>query len=1468
MKIYLAFSILLIAVSGIVSDKYNKLNHESSEILFCPEPPLFSEIVNIKSSGNDNANLQYWKESIIEKISKDEYNISFSEEFNAYQSPNRANNIRFIYHKDGFTARPRSKNILSTGENDRKINENKKYETKDDWSIQLRVNDDRFRINEADLIVAGNKAHVENENMRIDYTNNEEGMRQDFIIKKKPEGEGKLILNLSAETKLNVIIGADALMLKDKDGKEVMKYSALKCWDANGKELRAYFKETDELQNADYKLQKNREDSEKDQSSENICNLTFEICNLFQIVVNDEDAVYPVTIDPLSIGYSWEGIGPNNSFGRYGASVSTAGDVNGDGYSDIIVGAYSYDNGFTDEGLAMVYYGSATGLSTTSAWSKEGDDNGAFYGWSVSTAGDVNGDGYSDIIVGARFYNGRFGAAFVYHGSASGLSGTPDWTKQGSDYNGYYGNCVSTAGDVNGDGYSDVIVSGPYESSNYGQVFLYKGSASGLSTTASTVLTGSIVNGYFGGSISTAGDVNGDGYSDIIVGAQGEGKAYVYKGANTTAGLNSTPVWSYLTGGISVSTAGDVNGDGYSDIIVGSPEFNNGESNEGIAQLFYGNSSGVSSTPAWSYESNFAGAKFGFSVMTAGDVNGDGYADVIIGAPEYKPGLYVLGRIYAFYGSSSGLGSDYDWDRTLNFIANPYFGYSVCTAGDVNGDGYSDVIAGAPFITYGVAYVYNGYPAGLDSSYNWSGENNQAESQLGYSVSLAGDVNGDGYADVIAGAPFFDNGNTDEGRAYVYYGSSTGISASPDWTKEINEDSAQFGFAVSTAGDINGDGYSDVIVSANLWNGSNYNNQGRAWVYNGSSTGLSSSASWDYNPQQDNAQLGSSVSTAGDVNGDGYSDIIVGAENYNSGETEEGKVFVFYGSSLGLTPNPVWTAEGNQANAHFGNSVSTAGDVDGDRYSDIIIGALDYDNGQSNEGAVFMYHGSASGLPSSANVMLEVNQDNAQFGISVSTAGDVNADSYSDIIVGADLYDNGENNEGRAFVFNGSSTGISLTPSITLEINQADAKFGQRVSTAGDVNGDGYSDVIISAPDYENGQTNEGRVYLSYGSPTGIPGYTIWNQESDQGSARFGSSITTAGDVNGDGYSDIVIGSRLQNNGQSNEGRIFAFYGNLATCKRANTRQFRSGTSEVVCSGNFTGDDGTAKLQIYANTPYGRSTGKIVYERKRQGIAFSGSVITNSTESTGSGSNSDLTLNGKNISLDISGLNSTHEFKWRARVQYKLTDNPYQKFGPWRYYRNYIPVPSGDFKPKAPSSAASLTLTTFIQGFYNQTTDQMTRDTVTVYVREFNSPFSILDSSKFYLNSEGTATNAFTNPMILNGVQYYLQVSHRNSIETWNNGSAFVDGQLNFNFTTAVTQSFGNNMTQVDNFPIAVAFFGGDVNQDGVVDASDNGVIDNDAANFSTGYINTDLTGDDFVDAADAAIADNNAAMFVTAITP
>ena len=589
---------------------------------------------------------QNWYSAAVENIMKEEYNFSYSEELGSYQSLNRANNLRFTYHKDGFTAKPRETKIPLFDVNDRTLRDDeKKYKEIEDWSVEFGIKNYELGIRNEEFTSSANEASIENENIRIDYTNSKEGMRQDFIVKEKISGDDGLQLRMNVNTDLKMNVSRDAVTFSSgKDGKEKMMYASLKAWDANGKKLDAYFEKSDEKQ--------------------------------FAIVVDDEDAVYPVTVDPLSSTPDWEVEEPV-------WSVSTAGDVNNDGYSDVIIGCRSLEK-------AYVYHGSNTGLSLTANWTEEGDQPGSQFGFSVSTAGDVNDDGFDDVIVGTPFYTENLtdqGKIFIYFGSANGLSNDANWTTAGESAFDYLGETTSSAGDVNGDGFSDIIV-GTYRRYPQGRAYVFHGSSSGPSAIYNWSAEGDTA--WFAYSVACAGDVNGDGYSDVIVGNfSAHGKAYVYHGSNV--GLSISPDWiteGYYIDcalGWSVSSAGDVNGDGYSDVLV--------MCRCSIAKIFVfmGSASGIEDLPAWSldlpsYTSYWSGS-------FAGDANGDGYSDIIIGTDD--------GRAFLFQGSSNGLSNVAAWEINIggNFR-------TVSTAGDVNGDGLSDVILGN--YVFGKAYAYYG----------------------------------------------------------------------------------------------------------------------------------------------------------------------------------------------------------------------------------------------------------------------------------------------------------------------------------------------------------------------------------------------------------------------------------------------------------------------------------------------------------------------------------------------------------------------------------------------------------------------------------------------------------------------------------------------------------------------------------------------------------------------------------------
>ena len=479
-------------------------------------------------------------------------------------------------------------------------------------------------------------------------------------------------------------------------------------------------------------------------------------------------------------------------------------------------------------------------LNGTNGFRFPGAEPGVYAGYSVSAAGDINGDGIGDFIVGSvdqTVGSTDAGRVYVVFGKASSfgadfdpwsLNGTNGFRITGAALGGKLGNSVAAAGDINGDGFDDLIVGAPAANQN-GEAYVVFGKASGFAPTLSLAslngangfrIVGATPGEQLGGSVSGAGDVNSDGIADVIVGASEaspngsfSGAAYVVFGkasgfpasfnVSNLNGSNGFRIAGESSGnraGNAVSRAGDVNGDGIADVIVGASEASpNGAAAAGAAYVIFGkaggglpatlNVSSLNGTNGFKLSGAAAGDRAGFSVSGVGDINGDKIADLVVGAMRADPNGGDSGAAYVVFGKVGAFAASLNLAslngsngfRIIGAAAGDQAGYSVSGTGDVNGDGIGDLIVGARFANgnAGAAYVVFGKTGAFDANLNLSGLNGSsgfrlsgvaADDTAGYSVSGSVDINGDKIPDVIVGAPGADANGTNSGAAYVVFG--------------------------------------------------------------------------------------------------------------------------------------------------------------------------------------------------------------------------------------------------------------------------------------------------------------------------------------------------------------------------------------------------------------------------------------------------------------------------------------------------------------------------------------------------------------------------------------------------------------------------------------------------------------------------------------------------------------------------
>ncbi len=445
--------------------------------------------------------------------------------------------------------------------------------------------------------------------------------------------------------------------------------------------------------------------------------------------------------------------------------------------------------------------------------------------------------------------------------------------------------------------------------------------------------------------------------------------------------------------------------------------------------------------PAWELYPGIdeQGIRLGWAVAGAGRVNGDSYADTLVGAD--KGGTDKQGWAGLFLGSNGGPQSMAIWSVSGERKGD-LFGGALDGAGDVNSDGYMDIIVGASNYEglapsdeagEGAAYVYMDRRTGPGATWDWKVEGDLQAAKFGAAVAGAGYVNGDDYADVIVGMPGFTNGDfINAGAAFVYFGSEDGLDTAYGWLDYGEQAGSQFGLEVNLAGDVNGDGYGDVLVGQPYYDNDIYLDAGAVYLYLGNQSSLSNVHAWSYIGYRGDDRLGTSAAGVGDLNGDGCDDIAIGAPGYNNGGLlNTGIAYVFYGCQNNINAStlndiPDWEFTLDQTGANVGIDVSGAGDTNADGYDELLVGAHMYDDEQANEGTVYAFFGGADGILSQPVWQVDGNKNDTYFGYAVDGAGDTNGDGFTDVLIGAPTFRVNEVIKGAAFVYFGSTEAIII----------------------------------------------------------------------------------------------------------------------------------------------------------------------------------------------------------------------------------------------------------------------------------------------------------------------------------------------------------------------------------------------------------------------------------------------------------
>jgi hypothetical protein len=658
----------------------------------------------------------------------------------------------------------------------------------------------------------------------------------------------------------------------------------------------------------------------------------------------------------------------------------------------------------------------------------------------------------------------------------------------------------------------------------------------------------------------SVGDVDGDGIPDVAV--PGGGSVRILFG-NDPNGLTFADSVEIDVPGVSANelTAAlvDIKGDGFADLVVGD-ELD--ETDDGRLVVFDSTNAGVNTTPVVDIDGEQnANDRFG-SLVAGADVNADGYGDVVVCAHNWDVSSNE-GMCALFSGSASGLEiatiNDYRWieegDHSSEILGNTPGSIAF---GDITGDGAMDVIVGSPVWGPstsngdGQIRVFDGDPANLKSVSAAQIQGGDVNASLGGrdnvtdtgSPRLAtGDVDQDGFDDLIAGMPDYDNGAADNGAVFVWRGSSSStFNTTVDWDA-FGANSDRFGASLAF-GHFHGiEKPPSIAIGQPLGN----SGEGTVYLFQAAINGLPGTdtpgTATQTVPGDDKGdaseEFGAALAACGNLINSSGDCLAVGAPKKAPGTTG-GSVYVFSSSGAsGLSvASPVASRSGTDnghafdCDEYFGAYVANAGNVqdsDNAGKDDLLVGAPECDDGATDEGAAFLYFAAASGKLTESTWVLQGVTSAALMGV-VAGLGDMSGDGIADFGVAAP-------GSRVVKVFLGVAAATPSTSAVMTYTGATGTLSGASIAGGVDINLDGYMDLLIGEPGYADGHTNEGRYCVLFGDEGGPDNTTDRCGEGGGTNYRVGAAVAL-GDFNGDGRGDAAVGAPDFASGESGEGRV------------------------------------------------------------------------------------------------------------------------------------------------------------------------------------------------------------------------------------------------------------------------------------------------------------------------------------------